>query len=99
MSNKYVIRKGEERDLPIIYSLIKDLIGKSDDRFNLSQEGKGSRRVNYREKTPNPQQTATKGFSTVFGNNNNNNNNNSSYKAHNTAIASLCAGKGKNEKC
>ena len=26
-------------------------------------------------------------------NNNNNNNNNSSYKAHNTAIASLCAGK------
>ena len=28
--------------------------------------------------------------------NNNNNNNNSSYKAHNTAIASLCAGK---EKC
>ena len=32
--------------------------------------------------------------------NNNNNNNNSSYKAHNTAIASLCAGKEeKNEKC
>ena len=26
---------------------------------------------------------------------NNNNNNNSSYKAHNTAIASLCAGKEK----
>ena len=30
--------------------------------------------------------------------NNNNNNNNSSYKAHNTAIASLCAGKGKKEE-